>query len=376
MSKIETKNIDSEEKELPPDQSDMYQEEITELPQLPQCSTDTVDMALLLNKLPTYEEALRQVKSDFDDFETDGETAVSIARKYCTTITYKTQDHSGEWHVGGELPEYPKFLELFGVESINDIKLNDISRKFMSGFDNAIEFQYDSPEMIDAVLEIRDLRIKECRPVDSDVLTPAELDILVRHHVKDIKQSDVLNYLRDCEGTSINTLHYSDTPKLNCTIGDIYNKTPQKNLTDADVENANEHTKRINQSAKIETTPHVQPNCGNVPFGPDILQEMTKDLPGDLLNRITAVPDNMWKITYRNAPWYEPRDTFRMQYEYAGVKIEITWFVGSKSLKLSYENNSWGYDRSFNTLDSMLNSGPRWAALYQWLQLYVFKFFK
>jgi len=325
---------------------------------------------------PTYEEALKQVLPEFDDFKmgdpdefihADGLIHANDTNlhEYITMIWYKVrtpiQADGRDYKVLG-MPKYPKFLQRLGVQSLDGVTLMQINETFApEALKQHLEKSDENRGVVEAAHVILARMVRENR-LNAGSLTSEDISVISQFipEYSEATVQAVKEYVRrvyDIENPrNCPTLQYSNEPRMDCTIvdmaetgGSLDDGIPlTKEIVDADVA----RIKRI--QCPLGTPPKAQAK----PEAYTKLFSRCADIPGNMVNRILTLPSDVWDILLKG-------NLFAMTHSVGTryIKIEILSGEGySPFFNIEYSvskgGGETGYQRSFETVDDMLKAGP------------------
>ena len=319
------------------------------------------------SRLPTYEEALKQVKPDYDDFYF-GDLGINDEQlhEYTTTLWYKVrtpkQPNGRDYKVLG-MPKYPKFLERLGVKDISEASLMQIWETFRpNSLKRKLEEEDANRAIVITAQAIVSRMVKEHR-LTSGTLTSADMNFIATS-IPDYSEGTILSikeYIRRVYETDQNigpTLFYGPEPRMDCIVSDL-NADGGKlvdgvPLTKRDVDLVNEATRKVNEhfGKAPKEPPMVVPQL-------KMLFSRHKDIPGTLFTRISNIPPSSWNISLE-------RNLFMMNYEVGvrSIRIEVMLnadrpaFFNINCSALMDGSGSMKYHESYDTVEEMASSGP------------------
>jgi hypothetical protein len=319
------------------------------------------------SRIPTYEEALKQVKPDYDDFYFE-DLGINDGRlhEYTTTLWYKIrtpkQPNGRDYKVLG-MPKYPKFLERLGVKNISEASLMQIWETFRP---TTLEYKLEKEDANRAIVltaqAIVSRMVKEHRLTDG-TLTSADMDFIAKN-IPDYSEGTILSikeYIRRVYETDQNagpTLFYGPEPRMDCLVSDLNTDGGKLvdgvPLTKRDVDLVNEATRKV--AEQFGKGPKMPPM--------DVQQLKTlfsrhKDIPGSLFTRISKIPPSSWNISLE-------RNLFMMNYDVGvrSIRIEVMLnadrpaFFNINCSTMMDGSGSMKYHESYDTVEEMATSGP------------------
>ena len=319
------------------------------------------------SRLPTYEEALKQVKPDYDDFYF-GDLGIDDDRlhEYTTTLWYKMrtpkQPNGRDYKVLG-MPKYPKFLERLGVKNISEASLMQIWETFRpDSLKRKLEGEEANRAIVITAQTIVSRMVKEHRLTDG-TLTSADMNFIATS-IPDYSEGTILSikeYIRRVYETEQNigpTLFYGPEPRMDCIVSDLNTDGGKLvdgvPLTKRDVDLVNEATRKVNEhfGKGSKEPPMVVPQL-------KMLFSRHKDIPGTLFTRISKIPPSSWNISLE-------RNLFTMSYEVGvrSIRIEVMLnadrpaFFNINCSALMDGSGSMKYHESYDTVEEMASSGP------------------
>lgn len=323
---------------------------------------------------PTYEEALKQVLPEFDDFKFGDDEGLinandSALHEYTTMIWYKVrtpiQADGRDYKVLG-MPKYPKFLQRLGVQSLDAVTLMQINETFAL---DALKRNLENDEnrgVVEAAHVIIARMVRENR-LNAGTLTSEDISVISQFipEYSEATVQAVKEYVRRVYDTekprNCPTLLYTSEPRMDCTVIDMAENGSTlddgipltKEIVEADIN----RVKRVN--CPVGTPPKMQPNAEAYTK----LFSRRTDLPGNMVNRILTLPSDVWDILLKG-------NLFSMSHSVGTryIKIEILSGEGySPFFNIEYNVSRGGgetrYQRSFETVDDMLKSGPNTVKL-------------
>lgn len=320
-----------------------------------------------VSRIPTYEEALQQVKPDYDDFYF-GDLGIADDRlhEYTTTLWYKVrtpqQPNGRDYKVLG-MPKYPKFLERLGVKNISEASLMQIWETFRpNSLKRKLEEDNANRAVVVTAQAIVSRMVKEHR-LTTGTLTSADMDFIAKS-IPDYSEETIMSikeYIRRVYETDQNagpTLFYGPEPRMDCLVSDLNTDGGKLvdgvPLTKRDVDLVNEATRKV--SEQFGKGPKMPPL--DVPQLKTLFSRH-KDIPGTLFTRISKIPHSSWNISLE-------RNLFMMNYD-AGVRsIRIEVILNDDKLAFFNINcsammdgsGSMKYHESYDTVEEMASSGP------------------
>lgn len=323
---------------------------------------------------PTYEEALKQVLPEFDDFKFGDDEGLinandSALHEYTTMIWYKVrtpiQADGRDYKVLG-MPKYPKFLQRLGVQSLDGVTLMQINETFAL---DALKRNLENDEnrgVVEAAHVIIARMVRENR-LNAGTLTSEDISVISQFipEYSEATVQAVKEYVRRVYDTekprNCPTLLYTSEPRMDCTVIDMAENGSTlddgipltKEIVEADIN----RVKRVN--CPVGTPPKMQPNAEAYTK----LFSRRTDLPGNMVKRILTLPSDVWDILLKG-------NLFSMSHSVGTryIKIEILSGEGySPFFNIEYNVSRGGgetrYQRSFETVDDMLKSGPNTVKL-------------
>lgn len=323
---------------------------------------------------PTYEEALKQVLPEFDDFKFGDAGLIhandSALHEYTTMIWYKVrtpiQTDGRDYKVLG-MPKYPKFLQRLGVQSLDGVTLMQINETFaLDALKRNLEKNDENRGVVEAAHVIIARMVRENR-LNAGTLTSEDISVISQFipEYSEATVQAVKEYVRRVYDTenprTCPTLLYTSEPRMDCTVidmaesgGKLDNVIPlTKEIVEADIN----RVKRVN--CPVGAPPKMQPNAEAYTK----LFSRRTDIPGNMVNRILALPSDVWDILLKG-------NLFSMSHSVGTryIKIEILSGEGySPFFNIEYNVSRGGgetrYQRSFETVDDMLKAGPNTVKL-------------
>lgn len=324
---------------------------------------------------PTYEDAVKQVMPEFDDFRMGDDGGLIHANdsglhEYTTMIWYKVrtpiQADGRDYKVLG-MPKYPKFLQRLGVQSLDGVTLMQINETFaLDALKRNLEKNDENRGVVEAAHVIIARMVRENR-LNAGSLTSEDISVISQFipEYSEATVQAVKEYVRRVYDTenprNCPTFLYSNEPRMDCTIVDMAETGGllddgiplTKEIVDADVA----RIKRI--QCPLDAPPKAQPK----PEAYTKLFSRCADIPGNMVNRILALPSDAWDILLKG-------NLFAMTHSVGTryIKIEILSGEGySPFFNIEYKVSKGGgetrYQRSFETVDDMLKSGPNTVKL-------------
>lgn len=324
---------------------------------------------------PTYEEALKQVLPEFDDFTFGDDEGLihandSTLHEYTTMIWYKVrtpiQADGRDYKVLG-MPKYPKFLQRLGVQSLDGVTLMQINETFaLDALKRNLEKNDENRGVVEAAHVIIARMVRENR-LNAGSLTSEDISVISQFipEYSEATVQAVKEYVRrvyDIENPgNCPTLLYTSEPRMDCTVIDMAENGSTlddgipltKEIVEADIN----RVKRVN--CRVGAPPKMQPNAEAYTK----LFSRHTDLPGNMVKRILTLPLDVWDILLKG-------NLFSMTHSVGTryIKIEILGGEGySPFFNIEYNVSRGGgetrYQRSFETVDDMLKSGPNTVKL-------------
>lgn len=328
---------------------------------------------------PTYEEALKQVLPEFDDFKfddgvDDDEGLIhandSALHEYTTMIWYKVrtpiQADGRDYKVLG-MPKYPKFLQRLGVQSLDGVTLMQINETFaLDALKRNLEKNDENRGVVEAAHVIIARMVRENR-LNAGTLTSEDISVISQFipEYSEATVQAVKEYVRRVYDTekprNCPTLLYTSEPRMDCTVIDMAENGSTlgdgipltKEIVEADIN----RVKRVN--CPVGTPPKMQPNAEAYTK----LFSRRTDLPGNMIKRILTLPSDAWDILLKG-------NLFAISHSLGTrfIRIEILSGEGySPFFNIEYKVSKGGgetrYQRSFETVDDMLKSGPNTVKL-------------
>lgn len=323
---------------------------------------------------PTYEEALKQVLPEFDDFTFGDDELIhandSALHEYTTMIWYKVrtpiQADGRDYKVLG-MPKYPKFLQRLGVQSLDGVTLMQINETFaLDALKRNLEKNDENRGVVEAAHVIIARMVRENR-LNAGTLTSEDISVISQFipEYSEATVQAVKEYVRRVYDTekprNCPTLLYTSEPRMDCTVIDMAENGSTlddgipltKEIVEADIN----RVKRVN--CPVGAPPKMQPNAEAYTK----LFSRHTDLPGNMVKRILTLPSDVWDILLKG-------NLFSMTHSVGTryIKIEILSGEGySPFFNIEYNVSRGGgetrYQRSFETVDDMLKSGPNTVKL-------------
>lgn len=323
---------------------------------------------------PTYEEAVKQVMAEFDDFRMDDDGLIhandSGLHEYTTMIWYKVrtpiQADGRDYKVLG-MPKYPKFLQRLGVQSLDGVTLMQINETFaLDALKRNLEKNDENRGVVEAAHVIIARMVRENR-LNAGTLTSEDIAVISQFipEYSEATVQAVKEYVRRVYDTekprNCPTLLYTSEPRMDSTVIDMAENGSTlddgipltKEIVEADIN----RVKRVN--CPVGTPPKMQPNAEAYTK----LFSRRTDLPGNMVKRILTLPSDVWDILLKG-------NLFSMSHSVGTryIKIEILSGEGySPFFNIEYNVSRGGgetrYQRSFETVDDMLKSGPNTVKL-------------
>jgi hypothetical protein len=323
---------------------------------------------------PTYEEALKQVLPEFDDFTFGDDELIhandSALHEYTTMIWYKVrtpiQADGRDYKVLG-MPKYPKFLQRLGVQSLDGVTLMQINETFaLDALKRNLEKNDENRGVVEAAHVIIARMVRENR-LNAGTLTSEDISVISQFipEYSEATVQAVKEYVRRVYDTekprNCPTLLYTSEPRMDCTVIDMAENGSTlddgipltKEIVGADIN----RVKRVN--CPVGAPPKTQPKAEAYTK----LFSRHTDIPGNMVNRILSLPSDVWDILLKG-------NLFSMSHSVGTrhIKIEILSGEGySPFFNIEYNVSRGGgetrYQRSFETVDDMLKSGPNTVKL-------------
>lgn len=324
---------------------------------------------------PTYEEALKQVLPEFDDFKFGDDEGLIIANdsalhEYTTMIWYKVrtpiQADGRDYKVLG-MPKYPKFLQRLGVQSLDGVTLMQINETFaLDALKRNLEKNDENRGVVEAAHVIIARMVRENR-LNAGSLTSEDISVISQFipEYSEATVQAVKEYVRRVYDTenpgNCPTLLYTSEPRMDCTVIDMAENGSilddgiplTKEIVEADIN----RVKRAN--CPVGAPPKMQPNAEAYTK----LFSRRTDIPGNMVKRILSLPSDVWDILLKG-------NLFSISHSVGTryIKIEILSGEGySPFFNIEYNVSRGGgktrYQRSFETVDDMLKSGPNTVKL-------------
>lgn len=321
---------------------------------------------------PTYEEAVKQVLPEFDEFKFDGliHANDSALHEYTTMIWYKVrtpiQADGRDYKVLG-MPKYPKFLQRLGVQSLDGVTLMQINETFaLDALKRNLEKNDENRGVVEAAHVIIARMVRENR-LNAGTLTSEDISVISQFipEYSEATVQAVKEYVRRVYDTekprNCPTLLYTSEPRMDCTVIDMAENGSTlddgipltKEIVEADIN----RVKRVN--CPVGAPPKMQPNAEVYTK----LFSRRTDIPGNMVKRILSLPSDVWDILLKG-------NLFSISHSVGTryIKIEILSGEGySPFFNIEYNVSRGGgktrYQRSFETVDDMLKSGPNTVKL-------------
>jgi hypothetical protein len=323
---------------------------------------------------PTYEEAVKQVLPEFDDFTFGDDELIhandSALHEYTTMIWYKVrtpiQADGRDYKVLG-MPKYPKFLQRLGVQSLDGVTLMQINETFaLDALKRNLEKNDENCGVVEAAHVIIARMVRENR-LNAGTLTSEDISVISQFipEYSEATVQAVKEYVRRVYDTekprNCPTLLYTSEPRMDCTVIDMAENGSTlddgipltKEIVEADIN----RVKRVN--CPVGAPPKMQPNAEAYTK----LFSRRTDLPGNMVKRILTLPSDVWDILLKG-------NLFSLSHSVGTryIKIEILSGEGySPFFNIEYNVSRGGgetrYQRSFETVDDMLKSGPNTVKL-------------
>jgi hypothetical protein len=323
---------------------------------------------------PTYEEAVKQVLPEFDDFTFGDDELIhandSALHEYTTMIWYKVrtpiQADGRDYKVLG-MPKYPKFLQRLGVQSLDGVTLMQINETFaLDALKRNLEKNDENRGVVEAAHVIIARMVRENR-LNAGTLTSEDISVISQFipEYSEATVQAVKEYVRRVYDTekprNCPTLLYTSEPRMDCTVIDMAENGSTlddgipltKEIVEADIN----RVKRVN--CPVGAPPKMQPNAEAYTK----LFSRRTDLPGNMVKRILTLPSDVWDILLKG-------NLFSLSHSVGTryIKIEILSGEGySPFFNIEYNVSRGGgetrYQRSFETVDDMLKSGPNTVKL-------------
>lgn len=318
--------------------------------------------------LPTYEEALKQVVNDEDDFYLGGDFSCSNEQlqEFTSTIWYKVraprQPDGRDYKIIG-MPKHPKFVERLGVKNISDASLMQVLETFLPGYIKSCLEQDDKNRDVVLVAEqiVSQMR-KENRLYDG-ALTNNDMMFIAKYIPEYSEETirAIKEYIRrvyEVENNIGSTLQYSGEPRLDCVISDLGEHGSK-------LDDGIPLTKEI-VNAQLAAAKRVRELAEKAPKMPSFDNEKLKalftrhaDIPGFLFKRIVSLPGDAWNVSLE-------RNLFSMYYNFGtrSIKIEVMLntdkmaFFNINCTTLMGGGGEMKYHETYNTVDDMLKAGP------------------
>lgn len=324
---------------------------------------------------PTYEEAMKQVLPEFDDFRMgDGAGVIdsndSRLHEYTKMIWYKVrtpiQSDGRDYKVLG-MPKYPKFLQRLGVQSLNGVTLMQINETFApDALKRNLEKNDGNRGIVEAAHVIISRMVRENR-LNAGTLASEDISVISQFipEYSEATVQAVKEYVRrvyDTENSdNCPTLQYTREPRMDCTVIDMAE-------SGGTLDDGIPLTKEMVE-ADINRVKRTGCPVGNPPKMPPNAEAYTKlfsrctDIPGNMAKRILALPSDAWDILLKG-------NLFSMSHSVGTRSIKIEILSGEGCLpffNIEYNVSMGGgetrYQRSFETVDDMLKSGPNTVQL-------------
>lgn len=324
---------------------------------------------------PTYEEAVKQVLPEFDEFKFDDDDGLihandSALHEYTTMIWYKVrtpiQADGRDYKVLG-MPKYPKFLQRLGVQSLDGVTLMQINETFaLDALKRNLEKNDENRGVVEAAHVIIARMVRENR-LNAGTLTNEDISVISQFipEYSEATVQAVKEYVRRVYDTekprNCPTLLYTSEPRMDCTVIDMAENGSTlddgipltKEIVEADIN----RVKRVN--CPVGAPPKMQPNAEAYTK----LFSRNTDIPGNMVKRILSLPSDVWDILLKG-------NLFSLTHSVGTryIKIEILSGEGySPFFNIEYNVSRGGgetrYQRSFETVDDMLKSGPNTVKL-------------
>ena len=321
---------------------------------------------------PTYEEAVKQVLPEFDEFKFDDDDGLihandSALHEYTTMIWYKVrtpiQADGRDYKVLG-MPKYPKFLQRLGVQSLDGVTLMQINETFaLDALKRNLEKNDENRGVVEAAHVIIARMVRENR-LNAGTLTNEDISVISQFipEYSEATVQAVKEYVRRVYDTekprNCPTLLYTSEPRMDCTVIDMASTLDDgipltKEIVEADIN----RVKRVN--CPVGAPPKMQPNAEAYTK----LFSRNTDIPGNMVKRILSLPSDVWGILLKG-------NLFSLTHSVGTryIKIEILSGEGySPFFNIEYNVSRGGgetrYQRSFETVDDMLKSGPNTVKL-------------
>lgn len=324
---------------------------------------------------PTYEEAVKQVLPEFDEFKFDDDDGLihandSALHEYTTMIWYKVrtpiQADGRDYKVLG-MPKYPKFLQRLGVQSLDGVTLMQINETFaLDALKRNLEKNDENRGVVEAAHVIIARMVRENR-LNAGTLTNEDIAVISQFipEYSEATVQAVKEYVRRVYDTekprNCPTLLYTSEPRMDCTVIDMAENGSTlddgipltKEIVEADIN----RVKRVN--CPVGAPPKMQPNAEAYTK----LFSRRTDIPGNMVNRILSLPSDVWDILLKG-------NLFSLSHSVGTryIKIEILSGEGySPFFNIEYNVSRGGgetrYQRSFETVDDMLKAGPNTVKL-------------
>ena len=312
---------------------------------------------------------------EFDEFKFDDDDGLihandSALHEYTTMIWYKVrtpiQADGRDYKVLG-MPKYPKFLQRLGVQSLDGVTLMQINETFaLDALKRNLEKNDENRGVVEAAHVIISRMVRENR-LNAGSLTSEDISVISQFipEYSEATVQAVKEYVRRVYDTenpgNCPTLLYTSEPRMDCTVIDMAENGSTlddgipltKEIVEADIN----RVKRVN--CPVGAPPKMQPNAEAYTK----LFSRNTDIPGNMVKRILTLPSDVWDILLKG-------NMFSMSHSVGTryIKIEILSGEGySPFFNIEFNVSRGGgetrYQRSFETVDDMLKSGPNTVKL-------------
>lgn len=324
---------------------------------------------------PTYEEAVKQVLPEFDEFKFDDDDGLihandSALHEYTTMIWYKVrtpiQADGRDYKVIG-MPKYPKFLQRLGVQSLDDVTLMQINETFaLDALKRNLEKNDENRGVVEAAHVIIAHMVRENR-LNAGSLTSEDISVISQFipEYSEVTVQAVKEYVRrayDAENPcNCPTLLYTSEPRMDCTVIDMAENGSTlddgipltKEIVEADIN----RVKRVN--CPVGAPPKMPPSM-------DAYKKLFSrhtDIPGNMFNRIVSLPADAWNMSLE-------RNLFSMVHSVGTRYIKIEILLNESRpvfFNINYTVSKGGsemkYHEAYDTVDDMLKAGPNTVKL-------------
>jgi len=317
---------------------------------------------------PTYEEAVKQVLPEFDEFKFDDgliHANDSALHEYTTMIWYKVrtpiQADGRDYKVLG-MPKYPKFLQRLGVQSLDGVTLMQINETFaLDALKRNLEKNDENRGVVEAAHVIIARMVRENR-LNAGSLTSEDISVISQFipEYSEATVRAVKEYVRrvyDIEKPrNCPTLLYTSEPRMDCTVIDMAENGSTlddgipltKEIVEADIN----RVKRVN--CPVGAPPKMPPSM-------DAYKKLFSrhtDIPGNMFNRIASLPADAWNMSLE-------RNLFSMVHSVGTRYIKIEILLNENKpvfFNINYTVSKGGsemkYHEAYDTVDDMLKAGP------------------